>query len=64
MDHAHSRVVQQLMFNRILSHLKLLSVEDVTVTDFDAKTGTVACRLAGVDILVSVRLGRAETTTR
>jgi hypothetical protein len=49
-------VLRQLMFNRILSFVQLLSVEGVTVSRFDAKTGTLACSLAGVNFVVSVRV--------
>ena len=48
---AHPHVVQQLMFNRILSHVRLLSIDGVSVLGFDPKTGTLACRLAGVDLV-------------
>ena len=50
------RVIQQLMFNRILSHMRLLWVEGVTLVGFDAKTSTVVCSAAGVDVVVSVSL--------
>jgi hypothetical protein len=51
------RVVQQLMFNRILSYVKLLWVEGVTVAGFDPKTGTLVGSLAGVHFVVNVNLG-------
>jgi hypothetical protein len=51
---AEPNVVRQLMFNRILSFVRLLSVDGVTVTGFDAKTGTLVCSLAGVNFAVSV----------
>jgi hypothetical protein len=35
----------------------------VVVTGFDAKTGTLACRLAGVHFVVSVSLREPEATT-
>jgi hypothetical protein len=57
------RVVQQLMFNRILSYVHLLTVDGVTVAGFDAKTGTLVCRLAGVSFVVSVNLGGADPAT-
>lgn len=53
-DQADPYVVQQLMFNRILSHVRLLSVDGVTVVGFDAKTGTFTCTLAGVNVFVQV----------
>jgi hypothetical protein len=56
----HPRVVQQLMFNRILSFVRLLSVDGVTVAGFDAKTGTLACSLAGVNFVVEVSLEEAR----
>ena len=58
--HADPQVVQQLMFNRILSYVRLLSVDGVTVTGFDAATGALAGSLAGVSFVVSVSLGAAE----
>lgn len=61
---AEPRVVQQLMFNRILSYVRLLSVDGVTVTSFDATTGTLACSLAGVNVVVSVSPREAETEDR
>jgi hypothetical protein len=54
------RVVQQLMFNRILSYVQLLSVEGVSVAGFDSKTGTLACSIAGVTVVVSVSAGKPE----
>jgi hypothetical protein len=57
---AHPRVVQQLMFNRILSYVRLLSVDGVTVSGFDAKTSTLACTLAGVSVSIRVTLEDAE----
>lgn len=53
---ADPRVVRQLMFNRILSHVRLLWVEGVTLVGFDAKTSTVVCSVAGVNVVVSVSL--------
>jgi hypothetical protein len=53
---ADPSTIQQLMFNRILHYVKLLSVEGVTVTGFDAKTGTLMGSLAGVNFVVSVGL--------
>lgn len=47
-------VVQQLMFNRILSFVQ--SCEQVAVAGFDAKTGTLAASLAGVRFVVNVSL--------
>jgi hypothetical protein len=60
---ADPSVVQQLMFNRILSSVRSLSIDGVVVTGFDAKTGTLACRLAGVHFVVSVSLREPEPTT-
>ena len=60
---ADPRVVQQLMSNRILSFMRSLSVDGVTVTGFDARTGTFACCLAGVNFVVSISLGDAEPAT-
>jgi hypothetical protein len=56
-------VVQQLMFNRILSYVQLLSVDGVTIAGFDAKTGTFACSVAGVNVVVSVSLTEVEPAT-
>jgi len=56
-------VVQQLMFNRILSALRLLSVDGVSITGFDPKTCNLACSLAGVNFVVTVSLRQAEPTT-
>jgi hypothetical protein len=53
-------VVQQLMFNRILSCVRLSSVEGVIVLGLDAKKGTLACNLAGVNFLVSVSVRVAD----
>ena len=53
---ADARVVQQLMFNRILSFVRLLAVEGVTIAGFDAKTGTFVGSLAGVNFVVKVGL--------
>ena len=55
------RVVQQLMFNQILSFMQFLSVEGVTVAGFDAETATLACSLAGVNFVVSVSLPEPAT---
>ena len=55
----HPRVVQQLMFNRILSFVRLLSIDGVTIAGFDAKTGTLVCSLAGVNFVVEVSLKEA-----
>jgi len=55
-DQPDPRVIQQLMFNRILSHVRLLWVEGVTVVGFDAKTSTLVCSLAGVSLEISVSL--------
>ena len=55
-------VVQQLMFNRILSAVRLFSVDGVSITGFDAGTGTLACSVAGVNVVVSVSLREAEPT--
>jgi hypothetical protein len=48
------------MFNRILSYVRLLAVEGVTVAGFDAKMGTLVCSLAGVSFVVSISLGESE----
>lgn len=56
---ADQSVVRQLMFNRILAHMRLLWVDGVSVTGFDAETGTVRCSLTGVKVVVSVSLGEA-----
>jgi hypothetical protein len=50
-------VVQQLMFNRILASLRLLSVDHVNVIGFDPKTGSIEASLAGVSFIVNVSLG-------
>jgi hypothetical protein len=50
------RVVQQLMFNRILAYLRPLWVDHVTVTGFDATTGTIEANLAGVTFVVNISL--------
>jgi hypothetical protein len=60
---AEPRVVQQLMFNRMVSSVRLLSVDGVTIAGFDAKTGTLACSLAGVNFVVTVSLREAEPAT-
>jgi len=52
-------IVRQLMFNRILSFVRSFSYEGVTVAGFDAKTGTIACSLAGVNFVVTVSLREA-----
>jgi hypothetical protein len=57
---AEPHVIQQLMFNRILSYVRLLSVDGVNVTGFDATTGTLVCSLAGVNVVVSVNPREAE----
>ena len=65
MDQAQAdpRVVQQMMFNRILSYVQLLTVEGVTVAGFDANMGILMCSLAGVNFVVRVSLGDAEPAT-
>ena len=55
---ADPSVVQQLMFNRILAYLQPLWIDHVTVTKFDAKTGTIEASLAGVNFVVKVSLGK------
>lgn len=50
----YTGAVQQLMFNRILSAVRLLSVDGVTITRFDAETGTLEGNLAGVHFVVNV----------
>ena len=57
---ADPRVVQQLMFNRILAYVRLLSCDHVTITGFDVETGTIEGSLAGVGFIVNVSLGVAE----
>jgi hypothetical protein len=54
---ANPNVVQQLMFNRILAYVRLLSVDHVNVTGFDTKTGSIEGSLAGVSFIVNVALG-------
>jgi hypothetical protein len=49
-------VVQQLMFNRILTFLRNLSCEQVTLAGFDAKTGTIEGNLAGINFVVNIGL--------
>jgi hypothetical protein len=49
----HTGTVQQLMFNRILRAVRLLSVDGVTITRFDPKTGTLEGHLAGVNFVVN-----------
>jgi hypothetical protein len=49
-------VVKQLMFNRILEYLRPLWIDHVTVTRFDAETGTIEANLAGVNFIVNVSL--------
>jgi len=55
---ADPHVVQQLMFNRILAYVRLLSVEGVNIAGFDAKTGTLVGSLAGVNFVVNVGLAQ------
>ena len=57
---ADPRVVQQLMFNRILTYVRLLSCDHVKVTGFDANAGTIEGSLAGVVFVVNVSLGAVE----
>lgn len=57
-------VVRQLMFNRILASLRLLWVEHVTVTKFDAETGTIEANLAGVNFVVNVSLEETRAKAR
>jgi len=45
------------MFNRIVTFVRYLSCEQVTMAGFDAKTGTIAGSLAGVNFVVNVSLG-------
>jgi len=52
---ADPRVVQQLMFNRILSSVRLLAIDGVTIAGLDAKAGTFVGGLAGVSFVVNVR---------
>ena len=47
-------VVQQLMFNRLLACMRLAEIDHVTISGFDAKTGTINGKLAGVNFVVSV----------
>lgn len=60
---ADPRVVQQLMFNRLLSFVRLLSVDGVIIASFDAKAGTLVCSLAGVNFVVNVGLGERPGPT-
>jgi len=53
---ADPRLVQQLMFNRILAYLRPLRIDHVTITRFDAKTSTIEANLAGVNFIVNVSL--------
>jgi hypothetical protein len=62
-DRADARVVQQLMFNRILSFLRTLGIDGVTIADVDVKTGTLTCSLAGVTFAVNVILKEVEPAT-
>jgi hypothetical protein len=48
------RVVQQLMFNRLLAYLRPMRVDHVTVTGFDATTSTIEATLAGVTFVVNI----------
>jgi hypothetical protein len=57
---ADPRVVQQLMFNRILAYLRPLWVDHVTITGFDAKAGTIEASLAGVNFVVNVSLEQPD----
>lgn len=56
------RVVQQLMFNRILAFVRTLSVDQVILAGFDAETSTVEGKLAGVSFVVNVSLGEQKPT--
>ena len=55
---ANPSVVQQLMFNRILAYVRLLSVDHVNVTGFDPKTGSIEGSLAGGELHRQRRFGR------
>jgi hypothetical protein len=50
----YSGTVQQLLLNRILWALKVAAIDGVTITRFDAKTGTLEGDLAGVSFVVNV----------
>jgi len=50
----YTGTVQQLMFNRILSAVRLLAVDGVAITRFDAETGTLEGNLAGVNFVVNI----------
>jgi len=52
----YTGTVQQLMFNRILSAVRRLSVDGVTVTRFDHETGTLEGNLAGVNFVVNISI--------
>jgi hypothetical protein len=53
-DALHPSVVQQLMFNRILACVRLLSIDHVIIESFDAEAGTIEGSLAGVNFVVNV----------
>ena len=57
---ADPAVVQQLMFNRILAAVRLLSIDHVTVTGFDPETGDIQGTLAGVNFVVKVSLASTK----
>jgi hypothetical protein len=50
----YTGTVQQLMFNRILRTVQFWAVDGVTITHFDATTGTVEGVLGGVTFVVRV----------
>jgi len=54
---AHPRVVQQLMFNRLLSCMRLSAIDHVTIAAFNAETGKIEGMLAGVNFVVIVSVG-------
>lgn len=50
----YTGTVQQLMFNRILSAVRVMAIDGVTITRFDADTGTLEGNLAGVNFVVKI----------
>jgi hypothetical protein len=52
----YTGAVQQLMFNRILQALRVAAIDGVTITRFDAETGTLVGNLAGVNFVVNVSI--------
>jgi hypothetical protein len=62
-EQADPRVVQQLMFNRVLSFLRTLGIDGVAVADISPGTGTLTCSLAGVTFAVNVSLKEPKPAT-